>query len=352
VDVETVAEELYQEDPSAFVAQRDARVAAARQEGDRPAADAIKAFKRPSAPAWAVNLLARAHPDEMEALADLGSRLRQAQNSLSGEDLRVLSRERHKFIVGLARQAQRLVAGQGRPLSAAAGRQVEDTLNAALAGPDAAAAAASGRLVRSLEHAGLGPVDLDGAVAGPAVGVAGPTAGLVAGGPAAAGPAAAGPAAAGPAAAGAATSSRARQAEPPGDDSAAARLAAELGEMRVEAAAAEERLRSADLAARDASSAFERASDRQAAAEAEVRRLAGLMEAARSEAETAKAEVSAAAGSRKDAERSVDAARRRAREAQERLTALEDQKSTARNQKSTARNQKSTAGNRKTTGGK
>jgi hypothetical protein len=298
VDVEAVTEELYQQDPSSFVAERDARVAAARQEGDRPAAGAIKALKRPSPPAWATNLLARAHPDEMDALADLGSRLRQAQESLSGEELRLLSRERHKFIVGLARQAQSLAAGQGHPLSTAAGRQVEDTLNAALADPDAASAVASGRLVRALEHAGLGPVDLSGAVAGPAAPEA-------------------------------ARTSRAGQAKLAGSASAAAGLTAELEEVRVEAAGAEQALRSAELVARDAGRALDSASDRQVKAEAEVRRLADLLEMARTAAATANTEVAAAAVSRKDAERSLEAARRRAREAQERLIELEKRISTA-----------------------
>jgi hypothetical protein len=291
VDVEAVAKELYQEDPSSFVAARDARVAAARHEGDRPAADAIKAFKRPSPPAWAVNLLARAHPDEMEALVDLGSRFRQAQDSLSGDELRVLSRERHKFIVGLARQAQSLASGQGHPLSTTAGRQVEDTLNAGLADPDAALAVSSGRLVRSLEHAGLGPVDLEGAVAGTA------------------------------------TITPERRAQPAGGASTEARLAAELDEARLEAAAAEEALRSAELAARDAGAAFDRASGRQVTAEAEMHRLAQLVEAARTAAAAAKTEASAAAGARQDAARSLDTARRRARQSQERLIELEERKS-------------------------
>jgi hypothetical protein len=328
VDVEAVAGELYQEDPSSFVAQRDARVAAARQEGDRPAAAVIKAFKRPSPPAWAVNLLARAHPEQMEALEDLGLRLRQAQDSLSGDELRVLSRERHKFIVGLARQAQSLASGRGHPLSTAAGRQVEDTLNAALADPDAGRAVASGRLVRSLEHAGLGPVDLNGAVAGPPPTGPAPT-GAATGGAALGGAAPGGAAPGGAAATGTATTSGGRQAKPAADSSTASRLAAEVEEARVGAAAAEQALRSAELAARDAGSAFDRASERQVAALAETRRLAELLDAARVDAVAAKAEVTAAAGSRKDSERGLEGARRRAREAQERLIELEKRKQTA-----------------------
>ena len=293
MDVEAIADELYQQDPASFTSTRDARVAAARQEGDRPAAVAIKAFKRPSPPAWVVNLLARANPGEMEALADLGARLRQAQTSLSGDELRLLTRERHKFIVGLARQARSLASDHGHPLSATAGRQVEETLNAALADPEAAAAVASGRLVRSLEHAGLGPVDLDGAVAGP-----------------------------GASGAKAARAAPKAKAEPEPDGSAQG-LEAQLEELRAEAAAAEEQLRSAEAVAGDAASALEMASDGRTEAESEVRRLEAQLDSARSRAEAARLEAAHASRSHQDAERSVEMARRRVREAQERLTAIE-----------------------------
>ena len=268
MDVEAVADELYQQDPASFIARRDGRVAAARQEGDRPAALAIKAFKRPSPPAWAVNLLARANPDEIEALVDLGARLRQAQANLSGDDLRRLTRERHKFIAGLARQARSLATNHGHPLSPTAGRQVEETLNAALADPEAALAVASGRLVRPLEHAGLGPVDLEGAVAGPSAAAARP-------------------------------GREDPKAEPEPAGGALARHQAELDETRGQAAAAEEQLRSAEGAAGDAASALEMVSHARAEAESEVRRLEAQLDSARSRAETARLEAALASRSTK-----------------------------------------------------
>jgi hypothetical protein len=309
VDVGAVVDELYQQDPGSFTSQRDARVAAARREGDRPAAVAIKAFKRPSPPAWAINLLARAHPDEIDELVDLGARLRQAQASLSGEELRVLTRERRKFVVGLAREARSLASDHGHPLSATAARQVEDTLNAALADPEASVAVASGRLVRSLEHAGLGPVDLDGAVAGTV------TASSTAGSRRRRGKAESGPTKPGPAPPGVT--------EPGPEPSARARVEAELKEMRAEAATAEEQLRSAQRGADEAASALKTAARRQADADSEVRRLEAQLDSARSQAEAAKVEAALASRSREDADRSLEAARLRAREVQKRLTAIE-----------------------------
>jgi hypothetical protein len=239
-----------------------------------------------------VNLLARANPDEIDALADLGDRLRQAQASLSGDELRLLTRERHKFIVSLARQARSLASDHGHPLSPTAGRQVEETLNAALADPDAAAAVASGRLVRPLEHTGLGPIDLGGAAAG--VGAS------------------------------AAEQIRAvSKAGPETGASAESHLEAELEQTQAEAAAAEGQLRSAEEAAGAAASASEAASHATVEAEGEVRRLEGLLDSARSRAEAARLEAALAWRSGQDADRSVEMARRRVSEARERLTAIE-----------------------------
>lgn len=312
VDVEAVADELYQQDPASFTSARDGRVAAARQAGDRPAAAAIKAFKRPTPPAWAVNLLARANPDEIEALVDLGDRLRQAQASLSGDELRQLTRERHKFIVGLARQTRSLASEHGHPLSPTAGRQVEETLNAALADPEAAVAVASGRLVRPLDHAGMGPVDLDGAVAGSGAAPAKPVRRVSKAGsePEGSGPEGSAPEVSAPEG-------------PAPEGSAPSRLEAELEQMRAEVAAAEEQLRSAEETAGAAASASETASHLRAEAESEVRGLEAQLDSARSRAESARLEAALASRSRDDADRSLNTARRRVREAQERLTAIE-----------------------------
>jgi hypothetical protein len=170
VDLAAIASELYSLDPGEFTAARDARVAEIRRGGDREAAREIKSWKRPTPAAWAINLLARDQPDDLARLLDLGALLREAQASLSGEDLRRLARQRHQVIAALTRQAGALAADRGGPISDQAARQVEETLGAALADTQAGEAVASGRMVRPLQQRGLGPIDLAGAFAGPTPG--------------------------------------------------------------------------------------------------------------------------------------------------------------------------------------
>jgi hypothetical protein len=161
-----VAAELYQGDPADFIRRRDQAARSARDDEDKGLAAEIKSLRRPSAAAAAVNLLAQERGPELDRLADLGAMLRDAQERLSGDDLRALSRQRHQLVAALVKQVRQLSRQAGRPLSDAVGREVESTLEAALADAAAAEAVRSGRLIRSLEHTGLSAVDLDGAVGG------------------------------------------------------------------------------------------------------------------------------------------------------------------------------------------
>jgi hypothetical protein len=166
MESDAVIEELYGLTPAEFTGARDRHVQAARQAGDRQLAAAVKALRRPSAGAWAINLLARQRADDLGRLLDLGERMREAHAALSGDEIRALGRQRHQLVSGLARDASLLATQRGAPISGSAEREVVGTLEAALADPEAGAAARSGRLQRSLAHLGFGPVDVDGAVAG------------------------------------------------------------------------------------------------------------------------------------------------------------------------------------------
>lgn len=164
MDMDTVVDELYALHPSEFTARRDALAAEARKEGDRDLAGTIKALRKTSSAAYCVNRLARMRPDEMRRLVDLGARMREAQAALSGEELRSLGRQRQQLVAGLAREAARSARDSGHPLSDASEREVESTLEAALADEAAGEAVRSGLLVRALEHSGLDRVVLDGAL--------------------------------------------------------------------------------------------------------------------------------------------------------------------------------------------
>ncbi|MDF3148911.1 hypothetical protein, partial [Streptomyces sp. T21Q-yed] len=146
MDLDTVADELYGLRPEEFIAARATHAAAARTAGDRALADRITKLRRPSLSAWASNLLVRAHRGEVEPLLRLGEGLRQAHRNLDGAQLRELSRRQRVLINALSRQAGQLAAAAGHPISDAAQHEVEDTLRAALADPDAAQEWASGRL--------------------------------------------------------------------------------------------------------------------------------------------------------------------------------------------------------------
>ncbi len=255
MDFDAVANELYALAPSEFTASRDARVAGARRDGDRAGAVAVKALKKPSPAAWAVNVLAEERSDDLARLLELGEQMRRAQSQLRADELRRLGRQRQSAVSGLAREARSLVAARGHPISDAAGRQVEETLNAALADPDAARAVVSRRLVRPLEHTGMGPVDINQAVAAAAAPAAKPVAGPA-------------PASAG-AGAGKGTGAKATsEAEAEVD-----RRRAEAEGLRRQQETAEAEVRRAETAAADSDAALREAEERRAATSDHVRRL-------------------------------------------------------------------------------
>ncbi|HET6795261.1 MAG TPA: hypothetical protein VFH45_12490 [Acidimicrobiales bacterium] len=294
-DLQAVADELYRLDPAEFTATRDARAGEVRKAGDRALSDAIKALRRPSTAAWVVNTAARRLPDEVARLADLGERLRHAQASLSGDQLRQLGRQRQQVVSGLARQAAAEARGLGHPVSEPIEREVESTFEAALADPAAAEAVRAGRLVRSLEHTGVGPVDLEGAQAAGGA----PAASRPGGGGAAAEPGRDGGSA---------------------DDTAARRAAVDAARQQAEEA--EREAADAAAAAQVAADAADEATKRARAAREELTALEERLGEARAlTAEAEAAEAEAAAGQRR-AEQAAASARSRAERARAHAEAL------------------------------
>ena len=157
-----IADELYALAPDEFTAARDKAAKAARDDGDRELADAVKKFRKPSISTWLVNVVART--DQLDDLLDLGAALREAQRTLDGAELRTMSRQRHQVIRSLAELAHERT---GKNVGDSAQREFEATLEAALADDAAAEAVRSGRLMRALTSTGLEPVDLTDAVAAP-----------------------------------------------------------------------------------------------------------------------------------------------------------------------------------------
>jgi hypothetical protein len=156
VNLDEVADELYEVPPEEFIALRKVRQDQARADGDTRLAKAIGSLPKPSAAAWASNLLVRAQRAEIEGLVELGELLREAQENLAGDQLRTLSSQRAQLVSALTRQASALARERGRPISSSVADQVEETLRAAMADREAGEALLSGRLTSPMSYSGMG----------------------------------------------------------------------------------------------------------------------------------------------------------------------------------------------------
>lgn len=141
--LDAIADRLYSLPPDQFTAAREA---AAREATDAAAAKAIRALRKPTAAAHAVNRLARDRACDLDDLLDLGTQLRAA---MSGDPaaVRALADRRRALVAALV----------DKGLPSGVQLEIAATLEAATADPDAAAAVRAGRLVKPLQYAGFGP---------------------------------------------------------------------------------------------------------------------------------------------------------------------------------------------------
>lgn len=149
------ADELYALDPDEFVGARDAIVKRLRTDGDRDAAAAVAKLRRPTVPAWALNVVAREHPGEVAAVLEAGERLRAAQEkALRGDAaaLRTATAERRDAIAAVSALVAE-VLGERAPAQAGA---VSATLEAATVDPEVAELLRAGRLDRERSAAAAG----------------------------------------------------------------------------------------------------------------------------------------------------------------------------------------------------
>jgi hypothetical protein len=153
-------DELFGLPPEEFVAARDELVRRLRREGDAEAARQVKAIRRPSLSAWAVNRLARERGRALDPLLAAGERLRAAhQAALAGEgaaELRSAARAEREAVAGLVETALELLREAGHPTTDATRDRVAATLHAAAASPEAADLVRDGRLTSDLDPSGFG----------------------------------------------------------------------------------------------------------------------------------------------------------------------------------------------------
>jgi DNA repair exonuclease SbcCD ATPase subunit len=162
----SVANELYGLDPKEFTAARNARAKELRND-DAVLSKQVNALRKPSPAAWVVNVLVRERAKPIEALMQLGSAMRDAQETFDRVELSKLSKKRRDVVRDLVAEGASLAAASGTKPSAAVLTEVEQCLQAGTVDEDAAAAVASGRLIRALTASGFEDVDLEDAVAVP-----------------------------------------------------------------------------------------------------------------------------------------------------------------------------------------
>jgi hypothetical protein len=126
-----------------------------RRAGDREAADAVRALRKPTVSAWSVNQVARRFPQETRALAKAGDELRKAQRAaVSGRNPQALRaaqrahRERLDELTSIARHELDL---SGPTLQRVAG-----TLRAASVDKEASKSLLAGTLAGDVEQTGFG----------------------------------------------------------------------------------------------------------------------------------------------------------------------------------------------------
>ncbi len=164
------ADELYGLPLGEFTTARNDLEKRLRKDGKRDEAAEIKSLRKPTAPAWALNQVAREHPKVVAELVKTGGQVRDAQEKLlAGGDRKALDRAtsaQREAIRELVRAAVEAAEAGDVGTGAAFEEKVGSTLRAAAADADLAEQLVAGRLVRELEAAGL--FGFDAAVTAPA----------------------------------------------------------------------------------------------------------------------------------------------------------------------------------------
>jgi hypothetical protein len=159
-DLDQELDRLYALAPEEFTSARNDLAARLRKAGQAEAAEQVRALRKPSVPVWAVNQLARRHPDEVGQLISAGAQLRRAQEEAfraerGGETVREATAAERAAVRTLTRRAQSLLQEEGRGATHAALERIASTLRSAAVEPDAAPLLAAGRLAAEVGSTGF-----------------------------------------------------------------------------------------------------------------------------------------------------------------------------------------------------
>ena len=143
-------DELYAGPADEFIARRDALVKELKAAKDKDGAATVKALRKPTVAAWAVNQLAHTARRDVAKLLDVGEALREAHDALAegrgDAGIRTATTKRRKLVGDLTDRAVGLLGAGGEAQRDA----ISNTLDAAVADPDAGISVQEGRLAKEL----------------------------------------------------------------------------------------------------------------------------------------------------------------------------------------------------------
>jgi hypothetical protein len=157
-DIEIRVDGLYDAAPEEFTATRNELAKELRKSGERESADEVARLKKPTAPAWAINQLARRDPPAITRVLEAGKRLRKAQETAlgggSGSALRDAAASEREAVGQALEKASGIL---GDKANAANVERVRGSLHAAAGDEDVRSAIEKGRLTADHTPVGLGP---------------------------------------------------------------------------------------------------------------------------------------------------------------------------------------------------
>jgi hypothetical protein len=161
----SVADEgaLYGVSRDRFVAERNALARALRADGRREDAQRVAKLGKPTLAVWTINQLARRDSGAIDELFAAGEQLGDAQRELIAGDgdretLRAAGQRERDAVDALVTSGRTVIGAAGDPASSATLGRIADTLHAAALEPEVQQLVRDGCLDRELRHVGLGDV--------------------------------------------------------------------------------------------------------------------------------------------------------------------------------------------------
>ncbi|MDQ1395021.1 MAG: hypothetical protein QOG64_280, partial [Acidimicrobiaceae bacterium] len=145
---------LYRLPLAHFTAGRNALAKELTKSGDRAGAAAVKALRKPTVAAWALNQLAHERPGDIEALLEAGEAVRAAQDQALAGDASALRGAGQHLQESVTRLTEAAAAGLDAPENQR--DRIRETLRAAAVEDEAGAQLRAGRLTEDLTPAGFG----------------------------------------------------------------------------------------------------------------------------------------------------------------------------------------------------